>query len=202
DRLLLIHYYHQATKPFQTLSALPEHKAIELMTQMGKQTGEVYRRFKHPQKYLRHRRSTETWLRQEFIKKGGQPILPYPKYFSVGPALWIKEGYNEQSKTVQLPLSSVAADQISFTYPDSMVSYWLRTQTDKAFYQPAYHGKVFTLSEILECVERFGMPGEAWRTDPTRQHDIFIEAQLWIDIPSISARLEKPTTFVESDVHQ
>ena len=183
DCLSLIHYHHQATKPFQTLSALSDAKALELMTQLSKRTGEVYRRFKHPQKYLRHRRATEKWLRQEFIQKGGKPILSYPRYFSVGPALWIEEGYNKQSKTVQLPLSSVDATQVSFTYPDSMVSYWLRTQTDQIFHQCAYHGKVFTLGEIIEIVEQFGMPSEAWRTDPTRKHDIFVEAQLWGDIP-------------------
>lgn len=184
DCLLLVHYHHQATEPFQTLSALPDRDALELMTQLGKRTGEVYRRFKHPEKYLRHRRATETWLRQEFIRKGGQPILSHPKYFSVGPASWMKEGYNEQSKTVQLLLSSVPATQVSFTYPDSMVSYWLRTQTDQRFYQSAYHGQVFTVGEIFDIIEHFGLPSEVWRTDPTRKHDIFIEAQLWSDILS------------------
>lgn len=110
--------------------------------------------------------------------------MPHPKYFSVGPALWIEEGYNEQSKTVQLLLSSVPATQVSFTYPDSMVSYWLRTQTDQRFYQSAYHGQVFTVGEIFDIIEHFGLPSEVWRTDPTRKHDIFIEAQLWSDILS------------------
>ncbi|MBE9061066.1 hypothetical protein [cf. Phormidesmis sp. LEGE 11477] len=182
--LLLTHYYHRAEKPFQTLSTLPDHKALELMTRLGKRTGAVYRRFKHPQKYLRHRQLTESWLRQEFIQKGGQPVSAYPQYFSVGASPWMEEGYNEQSKIVQFPLSSVSPVQVSFTYPDSMVSYWLRTQSDKAFYQSAYHGQVFILDEILQVIEQFGMPGDAWRTNPARKHDIFIEAQLWSDLPN------------------
>ena len=181
EHLVLNHYYHKAEKPFQTLSALPDCEAIELMSRLEKRPGAVYRRFKDPRKYLRHRRATESWLRQEFGRKGGQLISSYPIYFSVGPALWVEEGYNEQSRMVQMPLSSVPPTQVSFTYPDSMVSYWLRTQTDKIFYQPAYHGKVFTLPEVLEIIDRFGMPGNAWRTNPTRKHDIFIEAQLWSD---------------------
>lgn len=180
----LTHYYHKAEKPFQTLSALPDHEALELMSQLKEREGEVYHRFKNPQKYLRHRRATESWLHREFIQKGGKPTLSYPKYFSLGPALWMEEGYNNQSKVVQLPLSSVCSTKISFTYPDSMVSYWLRTQAGQKFYQPAYHGKVFTMSEILGLVEYYGMPNSVWRTDSTRKHDIFIEAQLWDDIPN------------------
>ena len=179
QQLVLTHYHHKNEKPFKTLSALGEQEAIAIMSRLGSQSGEVYRRFKNPEKYLRLRKATETWLRQEFILKGGQPLRLHPNYFVVGRSSWIEEGYNGQSNAVQVPLSDFDFIQVSFTYPDSMVSYWLKTQTDKAFYHADYHGQVFTFDEISRVIEAFGMPGEAWRTEKSREHDIFIEAQFW-----------------------
>jgi hypothetical protein len=73
---------------------------------------------------------------------------------------------------------------VSFTYPDSMISYWLRSQSDKAFYQPGYHGQVFLLSEIYDIIDKFHIPAEEWRTETARKYDLFIEAQVWESIPS------------------
>jgi len=99
--------------------------------------------------------------------------------------MWIEEGYNDQSSAIRIPLSAIESKHMSFTYPDSMVSCSLRDKTEKAFYQADYHGQVFTLKEILEIVREFGMPGNAWRTDETRKHDLFIEAQVWKESSSI-----------------
>jgi hypothetical protein len=35
---------------------------------------------------------------------------------------------------------------------------------------------------------RFGLPGEAWKSDVTRKHDLFIEAQVWLG--DLSSRLD------------
>ncbi|MGD1896092.1 MAG: hypothetical protein ACFB16_03975 [Phormidesmis sp.] len=182
---MLTHYHHKSQKPLQSLSALTDREALKIMTALGEKEGEVYRRFKQPQKYLQLRKKTEAWLRQEFVRKGGQPTTPYPHYFSLGPAPWIEEGYNSQSKAIYVPLSAFRPEHISFTYPDSMVSCSLRNKQDKVFYQADYNGQVFTLEEILQIISTFGMPGEAWRTDATRKHDLFIEAQVWREASSI-----------------
>ncbi len=181
--MILTHYYHAAEKPFQTLSDLDEATALSVMSKLRNRSGEVYHRFKNPQWYWKRRQATETWLKQEFIRKGGQPILPYPYYFLVGRSSWIEEGFNGKSSKIQFPISTFSPAHVSFTYPDSLVSHWLKSQTDQPFYQPEYHGKVFRLSEILKIIETVEMPGEAWRTDETRKHDLFIEAQVWSEIP-------------------
>jgi hypothetical protein len=85
---------------------------------------------------------------------------------------------------VQFPLSAFEPEQISFTYPDSMISYWLRNQTDRVFYRREYHGQVFNLSEIFEVIDRFGIPKEEWHSEAARKYDLFIEAQVWVNIPS------------------
>jgi len=181
--MILTHYHHSDDKPFQSLSSLAENEALNVISNLSDRTGAVYDRFSNPQKYLRRRQETEGWLRQEFIRKGGQPIAAYPQYFVVERAIWIEEGFNGQSSAIQIPLSAFSPEQVSFTYPDSMISYWLKNQTDEEFYHPEYHGQVFVLSEICRVIEEFGIPGEEWRTDGTRKYDLFIEAQVWDSLP-------------------
>ncbi len=181
--MILTHYHHKDQPPFQNLSVLSESEALKVMSELGKRTGEVYHRFRNPQKYLRLRQATERWLKQEFIRKGGQPLFDYPAYFVVERATWIEAGCKGESSAIQIPLSAFKAEQVSFTYPDSMVSYSLRKQQDKAFYHPEYHAQVFDTAEIRKIIDNFGMPAEAWRTDETRKHDLFIEAQVWGNIP-------------------
>ena len=180
--MLLTHYHHQADAPFQNLSALSNKDALSAIARLSQRTGAVYRRFRNPAQYLEQRRETEDWLRSEFIRKGGQPISRYPHYCVVEQSVWIEEGYNGQSGKVQVSLDACCLDQISFTYPDSMVSYWLRSQRDQVFYRPEYHGQVFVLSEIANIIEQVGIPTEEWRTEASRKYDLFIEAQVWADI--------------------
>lgn len=177
--MILTHYYHRDDCPFQNLSSLNQQDALKVISDLHSRTGAVYRRFSNPEKYLKFRRETESWLRDEFIKKGGQPASMYPQYFVVERAIWIEEGYSGQSNKIQLPVSVFSPEQISFTYPDSMISYWLRSQTDKVFYHSEYHGQVFLLNEIFKIIDKFGTPSEEWRTEETRKYDLFIEAQVW-----------------------
>jgi hypothetical protein len=180
---ILTHYFHKNEIPFKNLSALTEIEALKIISNLCHRPGLVYRRFDNPELYLKQRQLTENWVRQEFIKKGGQPALDYPHYFVMGHSKWIEEGYNGESHNIQFPISNFHPNVISFTYPDSMISYWLNSQTDRVYYQPEYHGRVFTLNEILQIIERFGIPDEEWRTDETRKFDLFIEAQVWASIP-------------------
>jgi hypothetical protein len=184
--MMLTHYHHERDRPFQTLAAVSEGKALNIIARLKKRTGAVYRRFNNPAAYLSHRRETESWLRDEFIKKGGKPTAKYPQYFVVDFSSWIEEGYNGQSKAIRIPISAFDADRVSFTYPDSMISYWLNSQTDRDFYHPEYHGQVFSSIEIHEIIDRFGIPQREWETDPTRKYDLFIEAQVWGSIPAWS----------------
>ncbi len=175
--MLLTHYYDRAARPLQTLSALSDRAALDLIYSLKDRTGAVYHRFKHPESYLKLRRETERWLRAEFIRKGGKPASAYPHYFVVDRSIWIEEGYNGCSNKLQIPITDFDPDLVSFTYPDSMVSYWLRSQIDRDYYQPEYHGRVFTLAKIPGIIDRFGIPVREWQTDADRKYDLFIEAQ-------------------------
>jgi hypothetical protein len=183
----LTHYYHQNDRPFQSLSALTDRAALSVIAKLQHRQGLVYRRFRDPENYLKLRRETEHWLRNEFIKKGGKPVTNYPQYFVVDRSAWIESGYNNKFDLIQIPLASLKPQQISFTYPDSMVSYWLQSQSDKDYYQPEYHGRVFAIDEIVEIIDRFGIPDREWQNQPERKYDLFIEVQVWSTAADLSA---------------
>jgi hypothetical protein len=146
--MILTHYHHKDEPPFQSLSALTDAAALAVMADLQQRSGAVYRRFRDPEAYLTQRRSTEGWLREEFVRQGGQPASDYPHYFVVGRSSWIEAGFDGEYRMVQLPIDAFPAETVSFTYTDSMISNWLRSQTDQVFYQPEYHGQVFGLSGI------------------------------------------------------
>src|SRR5690554_3870772 len=79
----LTHYYNAKTIPFRSLSALPEAEAIQIMEELYVDDA-IWGRFKDPAWYIRARRETELWLRQEFILKGGRPEEEYPIYMIIG----------------------------------------------------------------------------------------------------------------------
>jgi hypothetical protein len=189
--MLLTHYHHKNDDPFQNLSSLTDEEALSVISNLRDREGLVYHRFRNPEEYLKQRRETENWVRQEFIKKGGQPASVYPHYFVIERARWIEAGYNGESLALQFPVSAFQPEQVSFTYPDSMISYWLKSQTDQVFYRPEYHGQVFVLNEIMEAIDVFGVPSEEWQTEETRKYDLFIEAQVWASIPSLSVAAEQ-----------
>jgi hypothetical protein len=179
--MLLTHYYHQKDRPFKNLSALEEQKALSIIRDLQCREGLVYRRFNQPEQYLKMRKETEIWARQSFIEKGGKPNTSYPQYFVVNQSVWIEEGFNQQSFHISFPISDFNPKQVSFTFPDSMVSYWLRSQTHADYYHPEYHGQVFLLDEICQIINQFGIPDREWQTEESRKYDLFIEAQVWDD---------------------
>jgi hypothetical protein len=80
---------------------------------------------------------------------------------------------------IRIPLSAFKEGEVSFTYPDSMISLWFARDKPIEYYQPDYHGQVFTLSEMLAIVELKGLPEEAWETNLPDDLAPYIEAQVW-----------------------
>jgi hypothetical protein len=180
----LTHYYTKGTPPFRSLSALSDEEALPLMTALCDDTpyGE---RFKDPLNYLRNRRRTEEWVRAEFSTKGGQPVEPYPVYMVLGFSPWIERAVPITFSTCQIrfPLSIFQEGDVSFTYPDSMLSHWFSQDQPIEYYQPDYHGKVFTRSEMLAIVAARGMPEDGWEPRLPDHLAPYIEAQVWNRAP-------------------
>ena len=80
---------------------------------------------------------------------------------------------------IRIPLDVLSAADVSFTFPDSMVSRWLADEKLPAYYRPEFHGIVFTLPEILSLVEKHGLPEENWEVALPPDTGSYIEAQVW-----------------------
>ena len=124
-----------------------------------------WERFEDPDQYLRTRRQIEQWLYQEFIAKGGAPQQSYPIYMMLGRSKWLLTAVDAATLAttaeIQVPLSLFQECDVSFTYPDSMVSFLVANQKESEYYLPDYHGKLFTLSEIaLHCRGKWAAWGE------------------------------------------
>lgn len=176
----LTYYYKLGTEPFRSLSALSDEEAIKIMQELYDDTvfGE---RFQNPIQYLRNRRETEKWVRNEFKIKGGRPQEAYSIPMVLGTSRWMVENSPDPSMhgEIRIPLSVFTEHDVSFTYPDSMISLWFAREKPKEYYIADYHGKVFTLSEILSITREKGMPEEDWHTNLPDHLAPYIEAQVW-----------------------
>jgi hypothetical protein len=179
----LTYYYKKETTPFLSLSVLPDSEAVPIMEALYMEGSVLWERFKDPGQYLQARRQTEQWLHQEFIVKGGKPQETYPIYMVLGKSMWFSKAADEvtlaTTAEIQVPLSIFKEEEVSFTYPDSMLSLLLAYQKDPEYYQPEYHGKLFTLSEICSIVEKNGLPEKGWATNLPTFLPHYIEAQVW-----------------------
>ncbi len=177
----ITHYYDSRSIPFKSLSSLRDEEAIKLMKSLFSEETEFGIRFRDPVLYLKNRRNTEEWVRNEFIKKGGKPSEKHPIYTVLGESKWlVKNGpKNADTSIIKLPLSIFKETDISFTCPDSMVSKWLFQEKPEKYYNKLYHGKIFLISEILEIIKQNGIPEEEWDFGLPENLTPYIEAQVW-----------------------
>jgi hypothetical protein len=85
----------------------------------------------------------------------------------------------QTTEAIEVPLSAIRPESVSFTYPDSMVSALVAAEKNPDYYEPDYHGQVFTLGEIAQIVRSKGLPGEGWVTRMPKHYAHYIEAQVW-----------------------
>jgi hypothetical protein len=141
----------------------------------------LFERFSNPAQYLHRRRQTEKWVRLAFIEKGGCPSDAHPISMVLGSSKWIENNVPDRRThgEIRIPLSPFSDVDISFTFPDSMVSWWLFNDKPAEYFNPEYHGKVFTLSEILSIVGEKGLPEDNWEIKSPKDTGAYIEAQVW-----------------------
>ncbi len=201
----LTHFFRAGSPPFQSLSALPELEAIRMMQALYVEGSIFWERFKDPADYLNERRQTEDWLRRTFIAKGGAPQEPYPVYTMLGHSKWGDKNVDPATLAttaeLRIPLSIFSESDLSFTYPDSMISHWFGLERPAEYYLPEYHGQVFTRAEIRLIVERNGMPEEGWSTNMPPHLAHYIECQVWNRRPLMEyfETCSKPGDGIPSD---
>jgi hypothetical protein len=179
----LIHFYKRGSEPFRSLSSLPDAEASQIMKDLYIEGSIFWERFKDPAWYLQARRQTEGWLRREFIAKGGEPREEYPIYMVLGLSLWVERHADPATlattEQISVPLALFGEGDISFTYPDSMVTSLVAYLKDPSYYLPDLHGKVFTLSEMRAILEIRGSPDRGWGLTLPDHLANYVEAQVW-----------------------
>ena len=85
---------------------------------------------------------------------------------------------SDDSLRVQIAFDSVHPSCLSFTLTDSFFNY-RRTNLHGAAIPPrAYHNELFTVDELPRQLDANDLPTEAWRTDSSRQFEVYVEAPL------------------------
>jgi hypothetical protein len=185
----LFYAYKRGAEPFRSLSAFSDIEATGLMKDLYVEGSVFWDRFKDPAQYLQIRKQVELWLRRDFVAKGGRPQAAYPIYTILGKPRWMEMLDADTLAAVleiHVPLSVFGEYDVSFTYPDSMVSFMLHDQSSSEYSLPEFNGKVFTLSEIRSIIEARGMPGEQWGTALPGTLGNYIEAQVWNHEPLLA----------------
>jgi hypothetical protein len=169
--LLLCHYYEASVGPFRTLSDLNQEEAETILMRL-RQEGKTFAAQRKAD-YLATRRELEQHLRRLFLEKGGKPQRMAPYYMIVGECSWVR-GWYKESRTVKIAIGAIHPLALSFTYGDSFPA--MRFQDGKP-----YRGQVYTLSEIVEVINQYGLP-QNWNADGKKGPERYIEAQIWDEI--------------------
>jgi hypothetical protein len=168
----LAHYYDAGRGPFRSLSTLEPDDAEQVLERI-RQAGSGFAS-KRAADYLAIRRELEQRIRVLFVAKGGHPRRTTPHYMILGACEWVKTWYAAGCE-VRVPLDAFDPRTVSLTYGDSFPA--MRYGDGKP-----YRGQVYTLDELPEVVDRFGLPQD-WNPEGQRGPDRYIEAQVWDDEP-------------------
>jgi len=171
-----IHCFRPEYGPFRNICALPDESAETILADMR----ERYNFGWLVPSYLSERREVEAWLRKAFRAKGGRIVDSHPVYLSLMPAV-----PSPSNDTIIVPLERFPSDTLSFTYPDSMISYgishWMRPGEEHE--RRPYHGEVFRLEEIEAVIDRYGWPNEPEGRELRSNYDKSVEVQVWDHAP-------------------
>ncbi len=169
----LSHYYEAADGPFRNLSDLAFSEAEGVLNKI-REGGEGRFASQRAADYLAVRRNLEDRVRRLFAAKGGCPERERPHYLVLGSCPWLLTWY-PQGRELRIPLAAFAAGIVSFTYGDTFPA--MRYHDGRR-----YRGQVYTLAELPDLIERYGLPQE-WNPDGQHGPDRYIEAQVWADEP-------------------
>jgi hypothetical protein len=184
----LYHYYEKKIGPFKNLSDLSLEQAQDVLGKI-KAENQVMAAHRFPG-YLERRAELEQIARKMFIAKGGKPIRKVPHYMVVGECVWLQTWY-EQGCFVKIPVSAFQPETISFSYGDLFPTFSPRVNDQKE-----YRRQIYTLSEIVDTIEKYGFPQD-WNIDGKFGPERYIEVQVWDDKPlqvylQIESRTQQP----------
>ena len=124
DGLCITNYCDRRCSPFTSITRVSEEEARRLAKQLAANISPAFTSFSRFGEdtfdgYYQKRLRTEVWLYEHFVALGGKPHSRHPLYFVLQESTYLEQWYENGIKT-RLPLGSIDAADISFTYGDSM----------------------------------------------------------------------------------
>ena len=192
----LTHYYRNPMGPFLCLADLDPVARERILAGMKEEHTIGPWRFSDPL-YMEECCRVNELVRARFIAKGGRPKRRNPHCAVLGTSSWIEE-IAPGCRKVVIPLSKLDSDIVSFTYPDSGISFYFAIKTAEearpyTHLRKPFHEQVFRIEELESLVAEYGLPRERWREDETYKYHYYIEAQIWDD-ESLRAFIENPSS--------
>ncbi|MDE7425438.1 MAG: hypothetical protein K2N51_17405, partial [Lachnospiraceae bacterium] len=129
---------------------------------------------KRQESYVEDRLRYENILRNEFLKKGGKIERQAPHYMVVEDSPWLYTWYDSPD-FIKIPIKEFDISTLSFTYGDSHPTFSPKVNDGKE-----YRKKVYTYEEILQIIEKYGLPQE-WNDDGKYGPERYIEVHIWSD---------------------
>ncbi len=124
--------------------------------------------------YLAHRKRHERAIRAKFVALGGKPVRQHPIYMILGDSpSGPHDLHQEYDYKIVIPLGEFAADEISFTYPDSLYEVPL-DDLGRLYLERNTSPTVYRLDEIEQVIGTY-------RVYEYNNH--YVEAQVWSDRP-------------------
>jgi len=170
----LYHYFEKEAGPFANLSELSLDDEQKIQDKL-KREGKVFAAQRNAE-YFSRRRYLEQLVRKLFMEKGGCPIRQTPYYMVVGECPWLETWY-QAGRHVKIPISEFDLKTISFTYGDMFPTFSPKVTDDLEFRRTVY-----TYDEILNIIDKYGLPQNTWRQSVFAQ-PAYVEVQVWSDEP-------------------
>lgn len=171
--MFLYHYYDRSVGPFKNLSDLSVEEA-EKIIQNIKNNKPSSMAGQRDSNYMKRRLNYETLARNLFIEKGGKPTREAPHYMVVEPCEWLNSWYIDGG-FVKIPIEEFDIKTISFTYGDMHPTFSPLVNDEKE-----YRKKLYTYTEILEIIDKYGLP-QNWNRHGSFGPERYIEVQIWSD---------------------
>lgn len=121
DGLYIVNYCHRNCVPLKNIMWLPKELAFELAYKMAAENRETtaFYRFADFENYYYERLETDKLLYERFLELGGRPEICHPLSFVLSGSEFLAKWFDNGTAT-KIPLNSIPAECVSFTYGDSM----------------------------------------------------------------------------------
>lgn len=87
--------------------------------------------------------------------------------------------YEGTPREIKIPVNVFSSQNVSFTYPDSFFSDWLRRNQSHPLYNRELNGKGFSLDQLLVLLEKKAIPENVYMNTQSGEFHFYIEAQVW-----------------------